>query len=91
MASLGEGYPCHRWCEGYRSHYLEAYVTNGATVYIASGDVNIGSKVARELNILRKGKACYIAADFYQEEDCKILVQELARREESKQFSSNVI
>ena len=39
-----------------------------------------------ELNALGKGKAYAIPANFYNEEDCKKLADELAKRESSKSF-----
>ncbi|RAL08101.1 short chain dehydrogenase/reductase family [Aspergillus homomorphus CBS 101889] len=59
----------------------EGYVTNGATVYISSRDAKACEKAASELNALGKGKAYAIPANFYQEEDIKKLVEELAKRE----------
>ncbi|KAK2768650.1 hypothetical protein FQN54_000506 [Arachnomyces sp. PD_36] len=59
----------------------EGYVTNGATVYISSRDAAACEQAVKELNALGKGKAAAIPADFYKEEDCKKLAEELGKRE----------
>lgn len=61
----------------------EGYVTNGATVYISSRDEKALEKAVNELNALGKGKAYAIPANFYKEEDCQKLVEELKKRESS--------
>jgi NAD(P)-dependent dehydrogenase (short-subunit alcohol dehydrogenase family) len=61
----------------------EGFVTNGATVYISSRDAKACEQACKELNALGKGRADYIAANFYKEEDCKALAEELKRRESS--------
>lgn len=61
----------------------EGYVTNGATVYISSRDAAACEQAVKELNALGKGKAAAIPANFYKEEDCKKLAEELAKRESS--------
>lgn len=63
----------------------QGYVTNGATVYIASRDAKACEKAVSELNALGKGKAYFIPANFYNEDDCKKLAEELGKRESSKQ------
>lgn len=62
----------------------QGYVTNGATVYIASRDAKACEKAVSELNALGKGKAYFIPANFYNEDDCKKLAEELGKRESSK-------
>ena len=64
----------------------EGYVANGATVYISSRDAKSCEQAVNELNALGKGKAYAIPANFYNEEDCKKLADELAKRESSKSF-----
>ncbi|KAF9891943.1 hypothetical protein FE257_002906 [Aspergillus nanangensis] len=59
----------------------EGYVANGATVYISSRDAKACEEACNELNALGKGKAYWIAADFYKEEEIKRLAAELAKRE----------
>lgn len=62
----------------------EGFVQNGANVYISSRDAKACAQACSELNALSKGKASYITADFYKEEDIKKLVDELRQREGSK-------
>jgi nitroimidazol reductase NimA-like FMN-containing flavoprotein (pyridoxamine 5'-phosphate oxidase superfamily) len=62
----------------------EGYVTNGATVYISSRDAKACEKAVQELNAIGRGKAYAIPADFYKEEECKRLAEEIAKRESSK-------
>jgi len=59
------------------------YVENGATVYISSRDAKACEQACKEMNALGKGKAYYIAANFYKEEECKRLAAELAQKEKS--------
>jgi NAD(P)-dependent dehydrogenase (short-subunit alcohol dehydrogenase family) len=59
----------------------EGFVVNGATVYISSRDGTTCERVVNELNGLGKGTAYSIPADFYREEDCRKLAEELAKRE----------
>ncbi|KAH8602155.1 hypothetical protein B0O99DRAFT_131016 [Bisporella sp. PMI_857] len=59
----------------------EGFVTNGAKVYISSRDAKACEKACKELNALGKGSAHAIPADFYKEEDCKRMVEELKKRE----------
>lgn len=61
----------------------EGFVRNGARVYISSRDKAACDKAAEELNALGQGSAVAIPADFYKEEDCKRLAEELGRREKS--------
>lgn len=63
----------------------EAFVRNGAAVYISSRDADACRKVVNELNALGTGRADYIPANFYEESDCVKLVETLAMRENSKQ------
>ncbi|KAF2175713.1 NAD(P)-binding protein [Zopfia rhizophila CBS 207.26] len=59
----------------------EGLAQNGAKVYISSRDSKACEQACKELNALGKGKADYITADFYKEEDVKKLAEELGRRE----------
>lgn len=63
----------------------EAFVRNGAAVYISSRNADACRKVVSELNALGTGRADYIPANLYEENDCVKLVEELAMRENSKQ------
>lgn len=65
----------------------EGFIQNGATVYISSRDAKACAQACKELNALGKGKADYITADFYKEEDVKKLVEEFGKREKSKKSS----
>ncbi|KAF2762415.1 short chain dehydrogenase/reductase family [Pseudovirgaria hyperparasitica] len=58
----------------------QGFVENGATVFISSRDAKACEQATKELNALGKGKADWIAADFYKESDCKKLAEELAKR-----------
>lgn len=62
----------------------EGFVTNGATVYISSRDAKSCDQAVQELNALGKGKAHAIPANFYKEEDCQKLADELKKRENSE-------
>lgn len=62
----------------------EGFVTNGAKVYISSRDAKTCEAAVAELNkagAASGGTAHAIPADFYKEEDCKKLADELAKRE----------
>ncbi|KAF2258933.1 NAD(P)-binding protein [Lojkania enalia] len=59
----------------------EGFVQNGAKVYVSSRDAKACEQACKELNGLGKGKADYITADFYKEEDVKRVAHELKRRE----------
>ncbi|KAF2683055.1 NAD(P)-binding protein [Lentithecium fluviatile CBS 122367] len=59
----------------------EGFIQNGATVYISSRDAKACEQACKELNALGKGKADYITADFYREEDVKKVAEELKKRE----------
>jgi len=59
----------------------EGFVANGAKVYISSRDGKACDQACKELNALGKGSAHAIPADFYKEEDCKRMVNELKKRE----------
>ncbi|KAH2150308.1 hypothetical protein KXV68_008500 [Aspergillus fumigatus] len=59
----------------------EGYVTNGATVYISSRDAKACEKAVQELNAIGRGKAYAIPANFYKEEECQKLAEEIAKRE----------
>ncbi len=58
----------------------EGFVQNGATVYISSRDAKACSEACKELNALGKGKADFIAADLYKEEDLQRIAEELKKR-----------
>jgi NAD(P)-dependent dehydrogenase (short-subunit alcohol dehydrogenase family) len=58
----------------------EGFVQNGATVYISSRDAKACDQACKELNALGKGKADFIAADFYKEEEIKKVADELKKR-----------
>ncbi|KAJ9658054.1 hypothetical protein H2201_007949 [Coniosporium apollinis] len=60
----------------------EGFVANGARVYISSRDAKACDQACEELNALGKGKAYAIPANFYREEDCKRLAEELGKRED---------
>ncbi|PSN72220.1 short-chain dehydrogenase/reductase-like protein SDR [Corynespora cassiicola Philippines] len=59
----------------------EGFVTNGATVYVSSRDAKACEEACRELNALGKGRADYITADLYKEEDITKLAAEIKKRE----------
>lgn len=59
----------------------EAYVTNGAKVYITSRDAKACEQACNELNALGKGSAHFIPANFYKEAEVLQLVEELKKRE----------
>lgn len=61
----------------------EGFVQNGAKVYISSRDAKACEQACKELNALGKGSAYAIPANFYKEENCKRLAQELGKREKS--------
>lgn len=61
----------------------EGFVQNGAKVYISSRDAKACEHACAELNKLGKGRAEYIQADFYKEEDVKKVAEELKKREGS--------
>lgn len=58
----------------------EGFVRNYATVYISSRDAKACEQACKELNALGKGKADFIAADFYSEEELKKVADELKKR-----------
>lgn len=62
----------------------EGFVANGATVYISSRDAKSCDQAVNELNALGKGKAHAIPANFYKEEECQRLAEELKKRESSE-------
>lgn len=69
----------------------EGYVASGATVYISSRDAKACEQAVTELNALGKGKAYAIPANFYTEEDCKKLAEELSKRESSMSCATDGI
>jgi NAD(P)-dependent dehydrogenase (short-subunit alcohol dehydrogenase family) len=58
----------------------EGFVQNGATVYISSRDASACASACAELNALGKGKAEFITADLYKEDDIAALAAELKAR-----------
>ena len=62
----------------------EGFVANGATVYISSRDAKSCDEAVKELNALGEGKAHAIPANFYKEEECQRLADELKKREDSE-------
>ncbi|KAF4785535.1 short chain dehydrogenase/reductase family protein [Colletotrichum scovillei] len=58
----------------------EGYVTNGATVYISSRDAKACSASAAALTAKGPGKCHAIPADLQKLDDCKRLVDELAKQ-----------
>lgn len=61
----------------------EGFVQNGATVYISSRDAKACEQACKELNALGKGRADYITADLYKEDDIQKLAAGLKKREGS--------
>ncbi|KAL1650878.1 hypothetical protein SLS58_000997 [Diplodia intermedia] len=62
----------------------EGFVANGAKVYISSRDAKACDAAVAELNAAGQasgGSAHAIPADFYKEEECRRLADELGRRE----------
>jgi NAD(P)-dependent dehydrogenase (short-subunit alcohol dehydrogenase family) len=59
----------------------EGYVRAGAKVYISSRDAAACEEACKQLNELGPGSAAAIPADFYKEEDCRTMAEELGRRE----------
>ena len=66
----------------------EGFVQNGATVFISSRDAKACEAACKELNALGKGKADYIAADFYKEEALKRVADELKKRAGSTDWTT---
>lgn len=64
----------------------EGFVQNGATVYLSSRDVKACEQACKELNALGQGKADFIAADLYKEEDLTRIADELKKRAGSTFF-----
>ena len=58
----------------------EGFVSNGATVCISSRDAKACDQACKELNSLGKGKAFFITADLYKEEDITKLATELEKQ-----------
>jgi len=58
----------------------EGFIRNGATVFISSRDAKACEEACKQLNALGKGKADYIAADFYKEEELHRVAAELKQR-----------
>ncbi|KAI9699647.1 MAG: hypothetical protein M1836_002681 [Candelina mexicana] len=61
----------------------EGFVSNGAKVYISSRDGQACEEACKQLNALGKGTAVAIPANFYKEDDCKKLAEEVSQREKS--------
>ena len=68
----------------------EGFVTNGATVYVSSRDAAACAQACDEMNQLGKGRAAYIAADLYKEEDLGRIADELKEREGSECLFSSL-
>jgi NAD(P)-dependent dehydrogenase (short-subunit alcohol dehydrogenase family) len=62
----------------------EGFVSNGATVYVSSRDAAACAQACDEMNRLGKGRAAYIAADLYKEEDLARIADELKKKEGSE-------
>ncbi|KAF1972672.1 NAD(P)-binding protein [Bimuria novae-zelandiae CBS 107.79] len=58
----------------------EGFVQNSGIVYISSRDAKACEQACKELNSLGKGKADFITADLYKEEDITKLAAELKKR-----------
>lgn len=67
----------------------EGFVQNGASVYISSRDAKACEQACKELNALGKGKADFIAADFYQESALQHVADELKKRAGSTSSNLN--
>ncbi|KAH9878206.1 hypothetical protein J1614_003423 [Plenodomus biglobosus] len=59
----------------------EGFVQNGATVYVSSRDAKACEQACKEMNAFGKGKADFIPADLYKEEEIQKIVDELKKRE----------
>jgi len=59
----------------------EGFVANGAKVYISSRDAKACEEACRELNVIGRGSAHAIPADFYKISDVQNLAEELGKRE----------
>lgn len=62
----------------------QGFVENGAKVYISSRDAKACAQACDELNAIGQktgGSAHFIAANFYKEEECKRMAEELASKE----------
>ncbi|CBY01309.1 hypothetical protein IAQ61_003133 [Plenodomus lingam] len=59
----------------------EGFVQNGATVYVSSRDAKACEQACKEMNALGKGKADFIPADLYKEEEIQKIADELKKRE----------
>lgn len=64
----------------------EGFVQNGANVYVSSRDAKACEQACKELNALGKGKADFIAANLYKEEDITRIKDELKKRAGSALF-----
>ncbi|RIB05409.1 short chain dehydrogenase/reductase [Gigaspora rosea] len=59
----------------------KGFITNGATVYISSRSVNVCDQVAKELSAQGPGKAISLPANLQQLDECKRIIDEIAKRE----------
>lgn len=62
----------------------EGFVQNGATVYVSSRDAKACEQACKEMNAFGKGKADFIPADLYKEEEIGKIADELKKREGSE-------
>ncbi|KAI9778538.1 MAG: hypothetical protein M1835_004911 [Candelina submexicana] len=66
----------------------EGFVSNGAKVYISSRDAQACEEACKRLNALGKGTAVAIPANFYKEDDCKKLAEEISQREKRSNWGA---
>lgn len=59
----------------------EGFVRAGAKVYISSRDTSSCETVCKELNAAGPGSAFAIPADFYKEQECRRLAEQLKAKE----------
>jgi len=61
----------------------EGFVQNGATVYVSSRDAKACEQACKEMNASGQGKADFIPADLYKEQEIQKIADELKKREGS--------
>jgi len=59
----------------------EGFVQNGATVYVSSRDAKACEQACKEMNASGQGKADFIPADLYKEQEIQKIADELKKRE----------
>ncbi|KAF0531752.1 Short-chain dehydrogenase/reductase SDR [Gigaspora margarita] len=59
----------------------KGFITNGATVYISSRSVNACDQIAKELSAQGPGKAISLPANLQQLDECKRIIDEIAKCE----------